>query len=96
MSMGRRNRGYGRNMISTNALRLVQVRAKASSGVARLARMNARLSLAEIAELCGVGPSTVWRWELGKRAPRGEPALRYAQILEDLAIIHAAQGEEPC
>ncbi|WP_408909925.1 helix-turn-helix domain-containing protein [Streptomyces luteolus] len=91
-----RNVGYGRAMISADVLRLVQVRVKASTGAARLVRMNARLSLAEVAELCGVGASTVWRWEQGKRVPRGEPALRYAQILEALALTHAAQGEEPC
>ncbi|MFI6469007.1 helix-turn-helix domain-containing protein [Streptomyces sp. NPDC050516] len=72
-------------MIRTDVLRLVRVRTEASSGAARLARIKARLSLSEIAELCGVDPSTIWRWERGKRVPRGEPALRYGQVLDDLA-----------
>ncbi|WP_030726318.1 helix-turn-helix domain-containing protein [Streptomyces sp. NRRL S-237] len=72
-------------MIRTDVLRLAQVRADAASGAAMRTRAAARLSLSEIADLCGVDPSTVWRWERGKRSPRGEAALAYARVLEDLA-----------
>lgn len=77
--------GYVLAMIKVDVLILSRVREEAASGAARRARLAARLSLAEIAALCGVDPSTVWRWERGKRAPRGEPALLYAQVLGDLA-----------
>ncbi|MFF4367286.1 helix-turn-helix domain-containing protein [Streptomyces sp. NPDC001594] len=76
--------GYVRAMINADVLSLSRVREEAISGAARRTRLAARLSLAEIAALCEVDPSTVWRWERGKRAPRGEPALRYAQVLGDL------------
>ncbi|MFI1183243.1 helix-turn-helix domain-containing protein [Streptomyces sp. NPDC020799] len=71
-------------MIRTDVLQLAWVRAAAMSGTARQARTDARLTLSEIANLCEVDPSTVWRWEQGKRAPRGEAALRYARVLRDL------------
>ncbi|MET9413265.1 helix-turn-helix transcriptional regulator [Streptomyces klenkii] len=71
-------------MIRSDALQLAWVRAAAVSGTARQARTDARLTLSEIAELCEVDPSTVWRWEQGKRAPRGEAALRYARVLRAL------------
>ncbi len=72
-------------MIRTDVLRLAWVRAAANSGAARQARTDARLSLSEVAQLCGVDPSTVWRWEQGKRVPRGEAALQYARVLDDLS-----------
>ncbi|GHC37874.1 helix-turn-helix transcriptional regulator [Streptomyces mobaraensis] len=72
-------------MVRTDVLQLVWVRDAAMSGSARQARTEARLTLSEIAELCEVDPSTVWRWEQGKRAPRGEAALRYARVLRALA-----------
>lgn len=61
---------------------LALVRDLAHSGQARLRRENARLSLSEIARTCGVDTATVWRWETGRRRPRGAPALRYLQLLE--------------
>jgi DNA-binding transcriptional regulator YiaG len=32
----------------------------------------------------GVTVNTVWRWENGVRAPRGETAVRYARVLTAL------------
>ncbi|MEU8550250.1 helix-turn-helix transcriptional regulator [Streptomyces roseoverticillatus] len=72
-------------MIRTDILQLAWVRDAALSGTARQARTEAHLTLSEIAELCEVDPSTVWRWEQGMRAPRGEAALRYARVLQALA-----------
>ncbi|MGW2365121.1 helix-turn-helix domain-containing protein [Streptomyces sp. NPDC001667] len=72
-------------MIRTDVLQLAWVRDAAMSGAARQARTGARLTLSEIADLCEVDPSTVWRWEQGKRAPRGEAAFRYAGVLRALA-----------
>jgi len=59
-----------------------------SSGRARLIRLNAALSLAEIAAAIGgdppVSPSTIFRWERGDRSPHGEAATRYCELLDDL------------
>ena len=65
-------------------LRLANVRAALSNGEARRLREAADLSISEIAHACGVDQSTVWRWERGTRQPRGEHALRYADLIESL------------
>lgn len=40
------------------------------SATIRRARKKARLSLAAVAEECGVSVPTVWGWERGKQRPR--------------------------
>lgn len=69
-------------MSKAHALRLVRLRAAISSGETRQVRVAARLSISEMAAACGVDQSTLWRWEQGKRLPRGELATRYADVLE--------------
>lgn len=69
-------------MDSHDAQGLALVRHLAWSGEARSRRERARLSLSEVARTCGVDTATVWRWETGRRRPRGDPALRYLQLLE--------------
>lgn len=71
-------------MAQVQILRLVQVRAAIRSGEARRLRQGAKLSLAEVGAACGADQSTVWRWEMGKRLPRGELALAYGNVLDDL------------
>ena len=63
---------------------LTRVRGLTNSGTARAIRLGAGLSLGEIARAIGVSPSTVLRWERRERTPRGEKALAYAQVLEEL------------
>ena len=64
--------------------RLSRLRALTSSGAARSVRLAGRLSLGEVASVVGCSPSTVFRWERGERRPRGEAALRYLEVLEEL------------
>lgn len=71
-------------MTKAHALRLVQLRAAISRGETRQLREAARLSISEMAAACGVDQSTLWRWEMGKRLPRGEHAIRYADVLDSL------------
>ncbi|WP_372411839.1 helix-turn-helix domain-containing protein [Streptomyces luteireticuli] len=82
------------NVNRTEINSLSRVRASAFSGQARQTRLSAHLSLSELAKVCGVDASTVWRWEQGKRVPRGEPALRYARVLDTLAHAQAAGEAE--
>ena len=63
---------------------LARVRALVDSGAARVVRVSKRLSLSEVALTVGVSKSTVFRWEAGERTPRGEKALRYGRLLEQL------------
>ncbi|WP_414720617.1 helix-turn-helix domain-containing protein [Streptomyces sp.] len=71
-------------MTKAHALRLVQLRAAISTGETRELRVAARLSISELAAACGVDQSTLWRWEQGKRLPRGDRALRYADLVDSL------------
>ena len=57
-----------------------------ASGEAGHLRRAARLSLADVANVVGVEPSTVLRWERGA-APRGERAQRYGDLLWRLAVL---------
>jgi DNA-binding transcriptional regulator YiaG len=43
----------------------------------------------EIADAVGVGLSCVWRWEHGARAPRGDAAIRWAELHTDLTKVSA-------
>jgi transcriptional regulator with XRE-family HTH domain len=63
---------------------LSRVRQLTRSGAARSVRIAAKLSLSDIGDAVGVTPSTVFRWENGQRAPRGEAALRYVALLDRL------------
>lgn len=65
--------------------RLARVKAMALTGEARTVRLNARLSLRDVALSIGVDTSTVGRWETGRRVPRGTAAWRYAELIDRLA-----------
>ncbi|WP_416983504.1 helix-turn-helix domain-containing protein [Streptomyces sp. T028] len=71
-------------MAKAQALRLADVRSALTSGEAERLRVAAQLSIGEVAQACGVDQSTVWRWERGTRKPRGEAALAYGALLEEL------------
>lgn len=63
---------------------LTRTRDLLRTGAARIVRVNAGLSLGEVATSLGVQPSTVMRWENGSRVPRGEAAVTYGRLLEQL------------
>ena len=69
----------------TTALDLVRVRRMAATGVARQIRMEAGLSQAEIADAVGVHRVTLFKWENGRQRPKGPRALRYGEVLDELA-----------
>lgn len=63
---------------------LVEAHKKARSGDAKKIRQQAGLTMAQVAAVVGVGESTVSRWEGGSRKPRGEHALKWAALLNEL------------
>lgn len=77
-------------MTGTEVLKLARVRRLAREGIARRVRLDAGLSLADVAEAVGVAVATLSRWEHGVRRPTGEPALRYADLLAQLERVGAA------
>lgn len=71
--------------MTVDPIKLTRLRAMLTSGEARRVRIAAGLSYREAGAGCGVSLTTVYRWENGMRAPRGEVAIRYLAILEALA-----------
>jgi transcriptional regulator with XRE-family HTH domain len=72
---------------------LSAVRSLVRSGAARSIRVAADLSLAEVGRAVGVSPVAVFRWERGDRVPRGEPALRYGELLT--ALMRGPASRKP-
>ncbi|GHA60943.1 hypothetical protein GCM10010330_10890 [Streptomyces tendae] len=80
-------------MAQAQALRLADMRSALSSGEAERLRVDAQLSIGEVARACGVDQSTVWRWENGVRKPRGVAALAYAELIESLRLRSSSTDE---
>lgn len=68
----------------TYLVRVAWARNLTRSGRARTIRVDACLSLREIADEIGVTASTVCKWEAGDRKPTGLPAARYGELLDRL------------
>jgi hypothetical protein len=56
----------------------------------RTIRVAAGLSLEEVGRDVGAHASTIWRWEVGdktpgNRTPHGEAAVRWAELMRELA-----------
>jgi transcriptional regulator with XRE-family HTH domain len=66
---------------------LVEGRRRAKSGEGRRLRLQAGLSVRELAEVLGVDGSTLDRWERGDTKPRGPAATRYQHVLDTLAEL---------
>jgi DNA-binding XRE family transcriptional regulator len=74
----------------TELIVVARVRRLAKSGEAQSIRVGAGLSLAELGSSVGVGATTIYRWESGRRSPHGELALSYASVLDALAEAASA------
>lgn len=64
-------------------------RRRAEDGSGRRIRETAKLSLRLIAQNIRVSEATVCRWEKGERRPRGDAAIRWAQLLDRLDRANA-------
>ncbi len=73
--------------MTARPLRIAKAHKLLRTADARTLRTAAGLSLADVAEAIGVTPAAVHSWENGKYLPRGEHAVRYARLLEDLAKV---------
>lgn len=71
-------------MDTQQALRLAAARRYSASGAGRRIRLDAKLSLQEIADAIGVSNPTISRWENGLNQPRGEAGALWARLLADL------------
>lgn len=66
------------------AVTLALLRRLVADGTAKRLREQAQLSLADVGRACGTDAATVWHWEHGRR-PRATVALRYAELIGQLA-----------
>ncbi len=70
-----------------NAPTVALARRLARDGTARSVRVQAGLSIYDVARDLRVAPGTISRWETGKRVPRGDVAVRYAELLGELMRV---------
>lgn len=83
------------NLKRLDLLKVAAARDAGRNGVGRALRLSAGLSLREVADDVGAGdPSTVYRWEMGQRRPRGEMAERYGDLLDRLASRGRSVGPD--
>jgi DNA-binding XRE family transcriptional regulator len=78
--------------MSNEALEIAKDRELILSGRGQVIREAARVSRSEAAKEIGVDVASIWRWETGRRTPRGECARRYAQLLKQLAKVASIDG----
>lgn len=71
---------------------LIEVRQAIASGRAARLRELAGLSQQEVAELVGVTPAAISRWEADDRRPTGGRAIAYARVLRRIAERVVAHG----
>src|ERR1035438_7085314 len=79
----------GMNRISVD--HTLELRAWLASGRAVELRDKAGLSRAAVARDLGIAESAVWRWEHGRRNPRGLHAAAYYRLLARLAPREGAR-----
>lgn len=70
----------------------IQLRAWLTSGRALALRKDAGLARSSVARDLAVAESALWRWEHGRRMPRGVHAARYYRLL---AKLDRAQATSP-
>ena len=59
----------------------------------RRLRVDAGLTVAQLATAIGVAPASVSAWEAGERVPQGIHRAAYAQALETLEALPEQGGE---
>jgi DNA-binding transcriptional regulator YiaG len=72
-------------MTTDDAVAVAKLRRALRTGEAADIRKSADLSQAEVASVIGRTPACVCNWELGRRRPGGQAALRYGRLLEALS-----------
>jgi DNA-binding transcriptional regulator YiaG len=66
------------------AVATAEARELLATGTAERIRRRAGISLAAVARVVGVEPSTVLMWERGAFSPSGERAVGYVALLREL------------
>jgi DNA-binding transcriptional regulator YiaG len=78
--------------MSSEAMEIAEGRELILSGRGQVIREGAHLTRSELAREIDVDQATVWRWETGRRMPRGEAARRYGSFLKELAKVGAGNA----
>lgn len=74
-------------MNASDVVAQAEARVRVGRGDLAKIRRSAKLSQAAIGRAVGVSRVTVCKWEAGTRLPRGEHAIRLAQVLRDLEAV---------
>ena len=74
-------------MITNTAPRLARLRTLMRTGAAKSIRLDSGVSLPEVARDIGVSHTTIYRWENDMNEPKGDPALCYLDLLDELAEV---------
>lgn len=82
------------DMIKEGVERAKAIRALPSVEELRLLRRRADLTQTQLAELLGVTRDAVAKYESGERTPRGGVALRYVDVLNQIARELGAGGHD--
>lgn len=64
---------------------IARLRRLIADGEAKRRRVDANLSLREVAEEVRVVHGSIWNWENGRQRPSGAAALRYLKVLDNLS-----------
>lgn len=70
----------------------IELRSWITSGRALELRKRAGLARSSVARDLAVAESALWRWEHGRRIPRGSHAASYYRLLAKLDRAHAADS----
>ena len=82
-------------MTDSKLSKIIWCRFLASSGEGERLRRAAGLSLADVAAEIGVHPATLRRWETGAFTPNSAAALRWFDVLHQIAETAQASEEIP-
>lgn len=77
----------GMSKLTTRQRELIRLRRLCATGEAKRIRLRAGASQPQVGREIRRPASTVSRWENGQRQPRGDSALRYLRVLDELATI---------
>jgi DNA-binding transcriptional regulator YiaG len=61
---------------------------RAKDGSGRRIREQAKVPMRFVAQNVGVKEATISRWETGQRQPRGDAAIKWALLLDELERAH--------
>lgn len=73
------------SLVEAELVKVTRGRWLATTGEGERIRTDAGLSIAEVAAAIGVNPLTLRRWEAGETTPGTAAAIRWYEVIRDIA-----------